>query len=266
MWAEDDHLVFLGEGGLYRVPFVPSAGGATEPIIARDSLLFAGAWALDRDALYWTREGEVSVTSDPWNVWRTPRDGGDDQIVSVISDSQFNFYDRLVSLPDRLIVYSDITFSRAPAWSIPKAGGDAVALPSLDKGTVIGVGHDGAVFSYRGNAGIESTRFEVARWLPGDAAVQPFWTSKPPAAQPSTFWSDGVGGGIVVATEPTNDGLTHVSVWAVDSAGNGRRLACDPEVAREVLTGVVGPDAVYLAMTSAGGSYWQLVAVSRAGS
>ncbi len=63
-------------------------------------------------------------------------------------------------------------------------------------------------------------------------------------------WPDGAGGWIVSGDElfegdNPND-QRRGSIWAVDAAGNGRRLACSPERGAFVeLVAVVAPDAFY---------------------
>jgi hypothetical protein len=64
------------------------------------------------------------------------------------------------------------------------------------------------------------------------AAPTPFWTDKPPALFLTNAWSIGDGGWYLAAWEYTSATMNlesrHTSMWALDSSGNGARLACSP--------------------------------------
>jgi hypothetical protein len=279
-WLEDDRLIYVvgqrtmtgstPQASLSLFAW-PLAGGAAEKLF--DASVWAsqfiprlGGMALDREAFHWTEMAATPAGGREWTLWRNPRTGGDAVRLAVVGRPKDDLtgFDGLLPLDDRIIAYSSRLVD-GMAWAIPRAGGEARPLPSWPGANIVGAGSDGALLwqrsldTFNGQRG--SDHYEVGLLRPDAAAVEPHWTGKPPAAYVRAAWSDGRGGWFVSTGEWGGDQARHTTIWAVDAAGEGRRLACDPEIDRQITTGAATPDAFYgIAVYS--NLYWQLVEIA----
>jgi hypothetical protein len=289
LWIEGDRVLHASTGPAMMVGDVsventllystPIAGGPSDVLFTTHIFDVAGdplveGWALDADGLYWTRSDDWKS----WTLWRAGRDGSGDQSMAALpmppkpADSTLTdgaLYNTVVPAGDRLIVYNNLNLDSDQVVSVPKAGGEATLLPSWPAAQIIAVSSDGTVLTARYTGGENgqkrSEHFETGRLRPGAAAVEPFWTGKPPSALPRAAWDDGQGGFIVSAWEYGTDDALHTTIWAVDGDGNGQRLACDPVVNSTVDVAAVSPDAVFVIVRDENAiEYWQVARVGRA--
>lgn len=247
----------------------PVGGGPSTPVLKThiwDTLTdkLIEAWALDAEALYWTRL-DFSLG---WTLWRSMRDGSGDQNLGALppgNEIGGGTFDRLVVLPDRLIAYRDfMTDDRI--FSLPREGGNATQLPFWAGGDLLGVGNDGTMLwqRYSGGASFQkgTDHYEVGRASTADSSVNPFWTSKPPSAFPLAAWDDGRGGFYVAMWEWGTDEAIHVTMWTLDADGHGQRLACDPLVTSSIAAAAVAPDGIYVVVAYSN-QYWEVAKIAR---
>lgn len=87
---------------------------------------------------------------------------------------------------------------------------------------------------------------------------------RPPSLLAQHGWDDGEGGFCVAAWEWGPNESIHLTMWTVDAAGHGRRLACDPPVQGQVTAAAAGPDDLYgILRPSNTFDYWSIVKVGR---
>lgn len=116
-----------------------------------------------------------------------------------------------------------------------------------------------------GNGEPGSEEFETGRLRPGADSVEPFGCSgQPPTALAVAGWDDGAGGFYVEAREWGPNNSIHATMWAVDAAGQGQRLACDPLVNGGIRAAAVAPDGIY-GVLQPGNSFdsWSIVKIAR---
>lgn len=278
-WVEGDRVLYVSyyspSGGAVPTDYepglfsVPRAGGTPELILETDGppILREGIiwdWAFDGEALYWLRR---PYEGPRWTFWRRGLTGTADELLSELDDPDqaLGLLDTLVLTPDRIMAFGRAPFQRHVV-SVPRSGGPAAVLPLWDRGAVVGVSNDGAVFwqrsrdSFSGEIG--SDTYEAGILRPGASAVEPFWSDKPPPVYPTGAWGDGQGGWYVGAFERAPGGAIHNTVWRVTAEGTGRRLGCDPEVQNFLAIAEPGPDRLYAIIDNPSFSYWQLVEVA----
>lgn len=262
-WIEGDHLLYTVEGD--RLSSVPLSGGDAKVVFDGKTESVAPSYARasdselgsDGDHLFW----DLSTQTEPsdWSLWRGSRSSG---AIEKIADapSPSKFWD-MSSLGDgsRVVVFN----ADQEPYMLALDGGAARALarPALPAYPYdlkhLGVSTSGILWSrdvWSAND-VAQPRSEISLSDIGEVGtpgVHPFWTTKPPAMRPfyESSWPDGAGGWIVSGDElfegDSSNEARRGSIWAVDAAGNGRRLACSPQRGSSVeLVGVVAPDAFY---------------------
>jgi len=267
-WIEDDRVLYveLGSGVLYQVKLSGlESERVPEPLV--DSHVFengssvsvALTWALDSAALYWAGMGRLGASQA--SVWRASRDASDTRMLASIDLANTNgSIARLLPIADQLLTATGGLSARL--WKVPTGGGEAQELPRFDKklAMIIGISEDGTILWSDDEAGTQ----EMGRSRHDGLPVQPFETSVPSNVRVSGAWSDGSGGYYLAATEKAADDAMHVTVWRVNANGDGRRLACDPQIGSSIQGAVAGPDGLYGTVLYSN-SYWELVRI-RSGS
>lgn len=252
-WVEDDGVVFASPEGLQRIPL---AGGAPEPLISvpiwppgTSSL----TQAMDDEAFFWVNGFGKSST-----IQKLSRTGG--LPVELTHTNDEDGIEKIVPLKNEIVALSYAGFH---AWVVPRDGGEARPLPA--KGEVIGASGEGALLWRAEGGGFDgskgSDRYLVYQSRVDGAPPVPFWSAKPPSAFPHAAWADGAGGWFISAWEWGTDDALHETVWSVDRVGNGRRLACDPEVKSTASVAAVGSDGLYLLVEQSNLRTWQIAHV-----
>ena len=268
-WIEDDRLVYVQN---YRLLSKPLAGGPAQEITYGRSLLeqakdlpFVSTWGLDRDALYWHRERYLGEQEEV-TIWRGARGSGEETSVVLPVRKYTSLVRNIIPVGDDLLV--TLGPDGGVSWVLPRAGGMVREVSSLGASSrFLGVSAAGEVLWSDRGEGFDgrrgSERYVVARGGLKEAPPQPFWVSKPRNAYPMAAWDRGLGeGGWYVSTwEWGTDGALHTAVWSVNAMGEGKRLACDPEVGSRLIAGAAAPDTLY-GVVRYTNLYWQLIAVA----
>lgn len=276
LWTENGNVIFLGAGppvdrpdGTFTplaVKSIPAGGGPSQVLatVGDPATTFFLAWALDADRVYWV-EGPAAK---PAMVWTAPRAGGDRQLLALLdTGADLTLFDEVTPVGEDLVVYPRGLGLDVPVFRIPKAGGEAHRLPTAWRGArLIAVANDGTVLVQRlktpPNGEPGSERFETGRLRPGGEAVEPFWSDQPPSLLAQQGWDDGEGGFYVAAWEWGPNESIHLTMWTVDGAGHGRRLACDPLVQGQLTAAAASPDGIYgIVRPSNTSDYWSIVKI-----
>jgi hypothetical protein len=223
LWVEGDRVLFALFDELRSVPVT---GGEPEIVVTgrstdaeRRSALFLGQ-QLDSTHLYWLRR-ELSPVSG-WDLWRMPRAGGAPE--KLAPSLAIDNTPRIIRMLPGAILFTGVL---GPALVVSKATG-AVRTIKEEGGPVHGFSDDGvltqrATGAHRGGRMV--TEFVLSP-LDGSPPHR-FWPRKPPTLEPGRGWPDGSGGWLFATTEEATDGQSHATIWRVDTAGVGKRLACD---------------------------------------
>jgi len=263
-WIEDDRVLYVEEGVLYRMPLsgseperIPEAIADSHVYADGKELTWARNWTLGGAALYWISSPTLGAPQS--SFWRASRDLGDIRVLASL-DLAFDdgSLDRLVSIADQLLTTSGAS---ARVWQIPKEGGEARELPRFGAGMakILAVIDDGTIVWRR-----ESSTAALGRSRLDGRPVEPFPTSVPSNVSVTDVWSDGMGGFYLAATEKAADEAWHVTIWHLDQSGQGARIACDPQIGSSMLGAVAGPDGLY-GIIRYSNRYWELVRIVGAG-
>jgi hypothetical protein len=250
LWVEGDRILFGYFDELLSVPVtggeptILAAGQATDADRRSDS--FVGH-QLDSTHLYWLRL-DFSPESKGWDLWRIVRTGGPAE--KLMSGIQLPNGPRIIrSVPGALL----LTGLDGPALLISKATGQVRTMESQG-GPVHGFDDD-SVLTQRATGEFRRNRMVTEFVLaPLDGSPpRRFWPGKPPTLEPGRGWPDGSGGWLFATGEEATDGQSHATIWRVDAAGVGKRLACEVTA----LTGsrlntfeavIPAPDGIYAVM------------------
>jgi hypothetical protein len=267
-WIEDDRLLYVQDLRLFSKPL---AGGPAQEITYGRSLLDQAkelpsvtAWGLDRDALYWSRDRYLGDLQSEVTIWRGSRGGGEETSAVLPVRKNANLVRSIIPVGDDLVVTHGL--DGPLAWALPRTGGPAREVASLGPTSkLLGVSAAGEVLWSAPGGGFDGTkgseRYLVARGRLTEAAPQPFWVGKPRNAYPMGAWDRGGGRWYVSTWEWGTDGALHTAVWSVNALGDGKRLACDPEVGSRLIAGAAAPDAHY-GVVRYTNQYWQVIAVA----
>lgn len=267
-WIEDGRLLYVQDLRLFSRPL---AGGPPQEIAYGRSLLDQArdlpsvyAWGLDRDALYWTRDRYLGDLQHEFTIWRGLRGTGEETSVALPIRKQAGLVRNIIPVGDDLLV--TLGLDGGLSWALPRTGGTARQVPSPGASSrFLGVSAAGEVLWSSAGGGFDGTkgseRYLVARGGLTGAAPEPFWVGKPRNAYPLGAWDRGGGRWYISTWEWGTDGALHTAVWSVNGTGEGRRLACDPEVRSRMIAGAAAPDALY-GVVRYTNQYWQVVSVA----
>jgi hypothetical protein len=257
LWAEGDNLLFAPWGD--RLQAVPLAGGTATLIQDGQSCAALGSecggLALDDQFLYFNIH---AADPNEMVVRRMSRaTGAEDDLATVLAGSATISKTRVVG--DSLMVVGD------HVYVVPRAGGPVRQLADA-VGNMLGLDDQGALFEQL----IPENASATQRAPIDGGPMQSFWTNKAARFRTLTIEPDPAGGWVAVGLEPFTDGLTHLSIWALDAQQKGTRVACDPrnsdavngdeEYSKVIVT---MPDAIYAAVEHLTTLSWSLVRVAR---
>jgi hypothetical protein len=280
-WLEGDHVLLARADQLYQVPI----SGGTPELIADGHTFTSAAFeeafgfpvdhTFDGSFLYWEAQGVQGVHGaivDERTVWRLSRAGDKDaeKLGTVSKDA--GLAGTLVALPDRLLLAG----YTGHAYTMPKSGGSARALPAVANALLAGAGPGGVLWTVGRPAvnGLLTADLKLSK--PSASKTEAFWPDEPRDLDPDHAWADNSSSWIVSAVESFSDGERHRSVWSVDLDGHASRLACNPDndssEAESPSVAVLTPDALFFvlkhresARADAGdpGPAWSIVRVPR---
>lgn len=262
-WIEGDHLLYTVEGD--RLSSVPLSGGDPEVVFDGKTASVPPSYdtasdtelGSDGDHVFWDRSTQTEPSE--WSLWRGSRSSGAvEKIADAPSPSQF-WYMRSLNDGSRVVAFN--ADQQPYLLSLDGGAPRALGRPPLPASPYdlkhLGVSASGILWTRDEWITNDAAQPQSEVWLSdlgevGTPGVHPFWTTKPPAMRPfyESGWPDGAGGWIVSGDElfqgdNPND-QRRGTIWAVDAAGNGRRLACSPQLGSSVVSvAVVTPDAFY---------------------
>jgi hypothetical protein len=250
LWLEGERLLFGHQDQLMSVPLI--GGDAT---IVLDGLTldparttsgnFIVGQQLDSMHFYWLQSLSIpGALQLQWSVWRIPRTGGAAEMF--VPKLPINGWPNMIRMTPTSLVIATLD---DPAQLVSKTTGEVRTIKP-EAGPIHGLADD-AVLTQRATGELRGDHFvsEFVRSPLDGSPASRFWIDKPPTLDPGRGWSDGRGGWVFATSEKAIDGLAHATIWQVDAAGVGKRIACDREALPSRLIAfwavIPAPDGIY---------------------
>ncbi len=260
-WVVGDQVYYAAGDILRRIPL---QGGPSTILVGHDATKVAPvsyAQLLGPDTFYWSEDYYTSMNEQGFRLWAAPREGGESTLVAEVP--QRGLLSQTALAADAVIA-TDV-FGNGTA--VPLDGSAPRTLANVDYRILSGIDAKG-VYGYQRLWDGDVERHEMTLAPIDGGAVRPFWPAIPPRTIPMNIWPDGDRGWLVSALETLDDGLSHASVFFVDGAGQGTRVACEPTGAETILQGrpAFASDAAYVVsrhVTDNTRVTWSIVRVPR---
>jgi hypothetical protein len=258
LWVVGDQVYYALGDTLQRIPL---QGGPSTLLVGHDPANgdlagFSDDQLLGPDTFYWNEE----YTPGGFRLLAAPREGGQSRLVA---DVQSPSVVSAMALAADAVIAADILGN---GTAIPLDGSAPRILANRDYRNLSGVDAKG-VYGYQLVSPVDADveRYGMTLAPIDGGAAQPFWPDMPPRVAPVNIWPDGDRGWLVSASETLDDGLPHASVFFVDSAGQGTRVACEPTGAEVIRGGrpAFTSDAAYVVSQHLTRLTWSIVRVPR---